>query len=166
GFRLKPGERGDVKITIACPKEAVGELMGMVSVAYQGATPGIIAPMISTAVYLEVKGTEKNNGEIVALGAGTRNGRFQVGAQIKATGNVRLRPTGTIRLLNGQGQVVSIYTVAEASPLFPGTIRDYPGIGPDKAPPAGRYTLSADLHSGTLALNAEHALIVKGNGDI
>src|ERR1035441_10062575 len=32
-FRLKPGKSRDVKITISCPKEAVGELMGMVSFA-------------------------------------------------------------------------------------------------------------------------------------
>src|SRR5882724_7982888 len=103
-FRLKPGKSRDVKITISCPKDAVGELMGMVSFTYLGDTPSMITPMISTAVYLDVTGTEKFAGEIVALGAGTRNGKFQVGAQIKATGNVRLHPIGTIRLLDAKGQ--------------------------------------------------------------
>jgi hypothetical protein len=165
-FRLKPGKSRHVKITIACPKEAVGELMGMVSFTYQGMQPSMITPMISTAIYLEVMGTERNAGEVVALGAGTRNGRFQVGAQIKATGNVRIRPAGTVQLLNDQGQTVSSYTITEGNPIFPGTLRDYPASGPDSAPAAGHYTLSAEIHSGTLELKAEQGILVKPNGDV
>ena len=165
-FRLKPGKSRDVKITIRCPKDAVGELMGMVSVAYQGMQASMITPMISTAVYLEVKGTERYAGEVLSLAAGMQNGRFQVSAQIKATGNIRLRPAGTIRLLNDQSQAISLYTVPESSPLFPGTLKDFSANGPDKALPAGRYTLSADLRSGTLELLANQEFVVKANGDI
>ncbi len=105
-FRLKPGKSRDVDITIFCPKDAVGELMGMVSFTYLGDTPSMITPMISTAVYLDVIGTERNAGEIVALAGGIRNSKFQVGAQVKATGNVRLHPTGTIDLITlGTGRI-------------------------------------------------------------
>jgi hypothetical protein len=165
-FRLKPGQSRDVNVTIRCPKEAVGELMGMVSFAYQGLEPNQITPMISVAVYLVVEGTDKNRGEIVALGAGTRAGRFQVGAQVKATGNVRLRPSGIIRVLNDQKNVVSEYSIPEPNPIFPGQARDCAGSGPDMPPPAGHYTLSADLRSGTLGLKAERGILVKANGDV
>ena len=165
-FRLKSGKSRDVKITISCPKDAVGELMGMVSVTYQGDTPSMITPMISTAVYLDVIGTERNAGEIVALGAGTRNGKFQVGAQIKATGNVRLRPSGSVRLMNDQWQPMSVYTLVEGNPLFPGTLRDFPASGPDNPPATGHYTLSAEIHSGTLELKADQGIFVKPNGDV
>jgi hypothetical protein len=165
-FRLKPGKSRDVKITISCPKDAVGELMGMVSFTYLGDTPSMITPMISTAVYLDVIGTERNGGEVMALGAGTRNGKFQVGAQIKATGNVRLRPTGTIRLMNDQWQPVSVYTLVEGNPIFPGQIRDYAANGPDNAPATGHYTLSSEIRSGTLELKADQGIFVKPNGDV
>jgi hypothetical protein len=165
-FRLNPGKSRDVKITVRCPKEATGELMGMVSFAYQGMKISMITPMISTAVYLDVIGTEKVIGEIVNLGAGTQNGKFQVGARIKATGNVRLHPAGRVRLMNDQGQMVSEYIVAEASPIFPGMTRDYAGKGPDNPPPAGHYILFADLNSGTLELKADQGILVKANGDV
>ncbi len=165
-FRLKAGKSRDVKVTISCPKDAVGELMGMVSFAYHGMQPSMITPMISTAIYLRVTGTEKNTGEIVALGAGTRNGRFQVGTQIKATGNVRLRPNGSIRLLDQEGKEVALYTVTEGNPIFPGSLRDYGATGPDKAPPPGRYKLSADISSGTYEMKNETEILVKANGDV
>jgi hypothetical protein len=135
-------------------------------VAYQGMTPSMVTPMISTAVYLEVKGTERNLGDVLSISASAPNGHFQVGIRIKATGNIRLRPTGTIRLLSAEGQVVSLYTVPETSPLFPGTIRDYLGNGPDKVPPAGNYKLSADLRSGAMELVSDQEFVVKANGDI
>jgi hypothetical protein len=165
-FRLKPGKSRDVNITITCPKDAVGELMGMVSFTYVGDQPSMITPMISTAVYLDVTGTERNAGEVVALGAGTRNGKFQVGAQIKATGNVRLRPAGTVRLMNDQWQPVFVYTLVEGNPIFPGQVRDYPASGPDNAPATGHYTLSAEIHSGPLELKADQGIFVKPNGDV
>ena len=165
-FRLKPGQSRDVTITLHCPKDAVGEVMGMVSFAYQGMTPGMVTPMISTAIYIEIEGTQKNLGEIVALGAGTRNGRFQIGAQIKATGNVRLRPVGKIRVKDDKDQVVSEYTVPELQPLFPGQMRDFTARGSDTPPPAGRYTLAADLLSGTLELKKETKILVKANGEV
>ena len=165
-FRLKAGKSRDVKITVQCPKDAVGELMAMVSFAYQALTPSMITPMISTAVYLDVAGTEKSAGEITMLGAGTRNGRFQVGAQVKATGNVRLRPTGTIQVIGEQGQVVSEYVIPEANPIFPGSGRDCAGRGPDNPPPAGRYTLAATIRSGSLELKADRGMSIKANGDV
>jgi hypothetical protein len=165
-FRLKPGKSRDIKISIRCPKEAVGELMGMVSFAYQGLQASMMTPMISTAVYLEVTGTEKVLGEIVALGAGTRNGRFQVAAQVKATGNVRLRPVGSLQILDDKGAPVADYAVPEAQPLFPGQARDCVGQGPSKPPAAGHYTLSAKLVSGPLELKEERGMVVKANGDV
>jgi hypothetical protein len=165
-FRLKPGQSREVKITLRCPKTATGELMGMVSFSYQGTKECMITPMISTAVYLEIKGTENNAGEILALGAGTRNGRFQVGAQIKATGNVRIHPAGRVYLVNDQGQNLAEYTIAEGTPMFPGTTRDYEGKGPDTVPPAGHYHLRAALASGTLQLNADSGLTVGAHGEV
>jgi hypothetical protein len=165
-FRLKPGKSREVTVKFRCPKNAVGELMGMVSFAYQGMQPSMITPMISTAVYLEVEGTEKNAGEIEAVGAGTRANQFQVGAQVKATGNVRLRPVGSIKILDDKGALVAEYKVPEANPIFPGQIRDCVGQGSDKAPVAGKYTLVALLHSGALELKKERSIEVKENGDV
>jgi hypothetical protein len=165
-FRLKPGKSRDIEITVRCPKDAVGELMGMVSFTYQGVQASMITPMISTAVYLDVEGTEKNLGEIVALGAGTRNGRFQIGTQVKATGNIRLRPIGSIRILDEKETLISEYSVPEAQPIFPGQTRDCVGQGLESPPPAGHYKLQAIIHSGSLEMKSERGILVKANGDI
>src|SRR5262249_35823617 len=99
-FRLKAGKSRDVVITLRCPKDAVGELMGMVSFAYLSLKPSSITPMISTAVYLLAAGTEVMTGEISSVNAEFKIHQFLVSAEVKATGNVRLRPVGTIRLLD------------------------------------------------------------------
>lgn len=165
-FRLKAGKSREVKLTIHCPKEAVGELMGMASFTYQGLKPGMITPMISTAIYLEVEGTEKNTGEIVSLGAGTRNGQFQVGARVKATGNIRVRPTGSILLVDDKGQGMGDYFVPEGSPIFPGATLDCAARGPGTPPLNGHYILSATIRSGTLVMRKEQKIRVKLNGDV
>jgi len=165
-FRLKPGQSRGVKITVHCPTSATGELMGMVSFAYQASKESIVTPMISTAVYLEIIGTEKNTGDVLAFGAGIRDGKLQVGVKIKATGNVRLRPSGRIYLLDEQGQRMADYVVGEATPIFPGSVKEYEGKGPTTVPPAGRYRLSADLTSGTLHLQSETGLVIESSGTV
>jgi hypothetical protein len=151
---------------VHCPKEAIGELMGMVSFSYQGLAASQITPMISTAFYVEVQGTQKNAGEITALGAGTRIGQFQVGVQVKDTGNVRLRPAGTIQLLDNKGALVTEYLVPETLPIFPGQRSDLSGRGSNTPPPAGHYRLVANLHSGTLELKREQGITVNAKGDV
>ena len=165
-FKLNPGKNHEIKITLECPKDAVGELMGMVSVAYQGMTPSMITPMISTAVYLRVLGTEKNLGDFLALTAVRRNGAFQVLAKIKATGNVRLIPSGGVQLLDNAGKTVAVYRIPEGQPLFPSQEREYLAQGPSAPPPAGRYRLVADINSGTLNLKAERGFEVKPDGSV
>src|SRR4029077_11444073 len=87
-------------------------------------------------------------------------------AQIKATGNARLRPSGTVRLMKDQSQPVVRYTLVEGNHIFPGTVRDYLANGPDTPPATGHYTLSADIHSGTLELKMDQGIFVKPNGDV
>jgi hypothetical protein len=165
-FQLKAGQSREVKITLRCPKDAVGELMGMVSFAYRGLQPSMITPMISTAVYLVAAGTEKITAEILEVAAESQSGRFGVRAKLQATGNVRLRPVGTIHLLDEKGQRVRDYLVTEGHPIFPGVIQDCVAQGPDAPPPAGRYTLSAELQSGPLVLKADRGLRVSADGKV
>lgn len=165
-FKLKSGKSRDVVVTLQCPKDAVGELMGMVSFASQEDKGSMLTSMISSPIYLRVIGTEQNTGELVALGAGTRQGVFQVGAQVKATGNVRLRPVGTIQLIDAKGTVLNDYVVPEATPIFPSQTHDCAGQGPAIPPPAGRYTLKANLVSGSLILTGERHIVVKATGEV
>ena len=62
-FNLKPGESKKVKLTISCPKEIVGEVVGMVSFLYQGEQKSMVTPMISVSMYVIAKGSEKMGGE-------------------------------------------------------------------------------------------------------
>jgi hypothetical protein len=165
-FSLKPGKSKDVTVELQCPKDAVGELMGMVSFASQPDKESMLTSMVSAPIYLRVIGTEKNTGELLAVGAGTRKGVFQVGAQIKATGNVRLRPVGIIQLVDAQGAAVADYVMPEATPIFPGQAMDCLANGPAAPPPAGRYVLKANLKSGSLDLSGERRIRVQPNGDV
>jgi hypothetical protein len=121
---MTPGEKRQVQVRVVCPKDLKGETMGMVSFSYTGASTEMITPMISVSVYLRAEGTERNEGQIVDLGAGIRDRRILIAAQVKATGNVRLRPSGRIRLAKEDGEMIADYSISEGNPIFPGEKKD------------------------------------------
>ena len=63
-FYLKSGKSRSVKLTISCPKETDGELVGMVSFRYQTEHPSMVTPMISVSMYVIAAGHDKMAGEI------------------------------------------------------------------------------------------------------
>ncbi len=165
-FHIKAGQKLPIELDVVCPKDAVGELMGMVSVSYQGVKGGTLTSMISTPVYLRVKDREKISGRIAALGAGTHEGVFLIAAKVSATGNVRLRPVGTIDLLNEEKEIMATYIVPERAPIFPGQTIDCVGQGPARAPKAGKYLLKARLTSDSLEMKDEQWFSVNKKGEV
>src|SRR4051794_37683840 len=56
-FWLKPGKTRTIDYKVTCPLDAQGELVGMVSFAYQPENPTMVTPMISVSVYVSAAGS-------------------------------------------------------------------------------------------------------------
>jgi len=165
-FTLKPGQSRTIPIKVTCPKGAQGELVGMVSFEYLTDNPGMITPMISVSTYLAIAGTEKVAGEIVELGVHRWREKLQAAVAIKSTGNVHLRPTGTLTLTDDKGKEVARFQVPVGEPAYPGQVRGYLGQGPDITLGSGHYTLNADLTYQDLHLTGSRGFSVASDGQI
>ncbi|OGR90376.1 MAG: hypothetical protein A2992_09665 [Elusimicrobia bacterium RIFCSPLOWO2_01_FULL_59_12] len=166
-FDLNPGESREVQFTVKCPKDARGELVGMVSFMHTPDQPSMMTPMISVSVYLEAAGTEQRAGEIERLAVRKWNNQIQAAVGVKSTGNVHLRPTGTIALEDSTRKEVARFPVKEGGPAYPGQGKGYFAKVPaDFQLTPGRYTARADLSYRELSLKAEDGFNVTKDGQI
>ena len=165
-FILKPGENRKVSLTILCPKQAQGELVGMVSFTYQTRESSMVTPMISVSMYVEAAGTEQISGEITELSVLRWKGKVQAAVAIKSTGNVHLRPTGHILLNDASGKTVADYIVPEENPTYPGRTQGYFGQGADAALQPGHYQASANLMYRMVPFKADRGFTVAQDGNI
>jgi len=156
-FLLKSGESRKVPVTIICPKEAQGILVGMASFIFRTAHPSTVTPMISVSIYLTPAGTEHLAGEISKLTARFWKHTLMVGAEVMATGNMHLRPSGSLLIFDDKGTQVAQYIVPQKDPVYPGQTRGFIGARQtnDAALPLGAYVLKAHLVSGDLQLDAQ-----------
>jgi hypothetical protein len=157
-FLLKPGASRKIPVTVICPKKAEGVLVGMASFIFRTDHPGTVTPMISVSIYLTAAGTERLNGEIRKLTARFWKHALTVGAEVAATGNVHLRPSGSLVIFDEKGAQVAQYVVPQKDPVYPGQTRGFIGAhqSNETAPlPLGGYVLKAHLVSGDLQMDAE-----------
>jgi hypothetical protein len=166
-FDLKPGETREVKLKVKCPETALGELVGMVSFLYVTDTPSMMTPIISVAVYMEAVGTEKVAGELQKVVVQVWQNQFQAAVSIKSTGNVHLRPTGTIAVLDKKGKELHKFPIKEGGPAYPGKDQGYFGIIPaDFKLPKGKYKAVADLQYRGLLFQGEQRFKVLKDGQV
>ena len=80
-----------------------------------------------------------------------------VGAEVMATGNMHLRPSGSLLIFDDKGTQVAQYTVPQKDPVYPGQTRGFIGARQfnESALPLGAYVLKAHLVSGDLQLDAQ-----------
>jgi len=165
-FVLKPGERRKVKLTLKCPKGAQGELVGMASFLYVAQEDQMVTPIISVSVYVAVKGTERSEGEITDLVVREWQGKIQMGVEVKSTGNVSLRPSGRISIVDAAGHEVSSQPVLESGPAYPGRVEPYVVADPNLKLKAGRYQARAQLVTRGVMMTATRDFDVADDGKI
>src|SRR5262249_49509299 len=107
-FDLKAGESREGSVLLTWPKEAEGEPVGMVSFLYVTDHPTMITPVTSVSMYVEVAGTEKVAGEVRHIAFQNVNNQMQAAVIMKATGNVHIRPLGSLTVLDAQNDEVVV----------------------------------------------------------
>jgi len=166
-FKLKPGQTQKIEITVSCPKEMLGEVVGMVSFVYQTEPPSTVTPMISVSMYVIAKGSEKLDGDVKDLIVRRWHDQAVVSAVIRSTGNVHLRPSGRLVVADAKGNELAAMPVAEGAPTYPGTENIYGGqVPPNVKLPPGTYTVKADLEYQDLKLQGSRTFKVLPDGSI
>jgi hypothetical protein len=166
-FNLNPNKKRRVKLILRCPKETEGELVGMVSFQYELKGTTMVTPIISASVYLVAEGTQKVSGEITKMDVRPWQGGLNVGATVKATGNVHVRPMGKILIEDDAGQSMTPeIPIPEGQPAYPGQERGYFNSIPNVTLKPGHYWVNADLVSGTVEMLAKQDFTVKQDGQI
>jgi hypothetical protein len=167
-FTLKPGKSRKVPVTIFCPPKAEGLLVAMASFKFHSEQPTMMTPMISVSIYLTVDGTQHAAGEIKKISVQVWQNTLAAGAEVTATGNVHLRPSGTLTVLDEQGAEAALFRVNEREPVYPGQMRGYVGVrqGENKLLTPGHYTIKVHLVSGDVTLDEAKKLEVLANGTI
>jgi hypothetical protein len=158
---LAPGEQKAVDLEIEVPDNASpGGHYGVVR--FTAAAPNTdesavsLSASVGTLVLVTVAGDIKEQANIEELSA-YKNGKptstFEYGpvdivTRIKNTGNVHVRPGGTVRITSMFGKEVASYNLNESrGSVLPGSIRKFENKL-DKKNLFGRYTIQADIAYG------------------
>lgn len=143
GFELKAGNAQKVSYKIVVPKGRKGELNAMIFIEGKPAEvkEGSIGinTSIGVPIYVMIKGTEKYRAELEDLLV-SKNSPLELAVKIKNSGNVHIRPAGSIEIKNRKGEAVFICPLNEYNyPILPNSSRTLE-IRSDKRLERGDYT--------------------------
>ncbi|NQU74042.1 MAG: hypothetical protein HQ547_04985 [Candidatus Omnitrophica bacterium] len=125
-FRLKKGEEKQINYKIKVPKNAKGELSAMIFVEAKPRKPGkgmvTINTSIGVPIYAMIEGTERFEAEVEALEVVSPL-PLELAVTIKNSGNVHIRPEGTIDIRNKEGKLLTLPLNKYNYPILPGSSR-------------------------------------------
>jgi hypothetical protein len=166
-FVLEPGASRPVEVELFCPQELDGEVVGMVSFLYRGEQASMVTPMISVSMYVIAEGREKLAGELQDIQVRRYRDQTSLNVTLKATGNVHVRPSGRLLIIDKKGKEVAAVPVPEGPPTYPGRENMYGGPVPaGTALGKGKYRVHVDLTYRGLDLKADRAFKVRGDGQV
>lgn len=156
-FILSPGEFADAKFIIAVPGDAAKEHLCAVlfdekkkseEIRPKRETANIqinLTPRFSIPVYIAIKGNEKISAQIkdMSVVSEPKNGGAWINIVLENTGNVHIRPLGTLVVLNQNSEVAKNLAIGKSLPIFPGYKETVPVLCPKLFP--GKYTAVATV---------------------
>ena len=125
-FRLKKGEERRISYKVQVPKNAKGELSAMIFVEAKPRKPkkGMIAinTSIGVPIYVMIKGTEFFEAEVETLEV-INAAPLELAVKIKNSGNVHIRPEGTIHIRNKEAKLLTLPLNKYNYPILPNSSR-------------------------------------------
>ena len=152
---LTPGQSEDVSFQVSIPKGArPGQHIGGIvakSVAQastQKSTFHVDVQSLSiVAVQLDVAGPQADRLEMTGVQASGANGYQNLLINLRNTGTTLLKPQGTLRVLDAQGNVLQNFAI-KLDTFLPDTAISYPVYMKNHPLEAGTYTLDLQLMYG------------------
>lgn len=160
---LKPGQSKEVEFSVKAPKEAVGELVGMLSFAVVPNEHSMVNQVMSVAVYGAIEGTENFKAELAGIMLSPSTGTLRVGVSVENKGNVHVRPTGIVKILDSTGKIYANIILEQGRPAYPGRKESYYGNASGVVLSSGSYVVNValtdvDRQFGIADLNKEFTL--------
>ena len=162
-FELEAGQAMPVRVSVTVPPDARGGRYGAVVVSpspilQAGGVRGtisIVVPKLAARLLVPVKGTEVVRGAITSMLAAPRPGSR--GADVKVvfrnSGNVHVRTTGELTILNADGRQLARLPIPEAL-VLPSSVREFRLTWEAGALDPGVYTVRAMMDYGAEVLVA------------
>jgi len=156
-FKLNPGEYAEAKFLIKVPKDAAQEHLCAILFDEKRALEEIkpkqktgnaqiqFTPRFSIPVYSSIKDTENSSAEIKEIRTAQESQRGGVifTVILENTGNIHIRPIGTLTIINQSGDVIKNLPIGKCLPIFPAYKEDVPVLCPRI--PAGIYSAVATI---------------------
>lgn len=150
-FTLRPGESRDVAYTVHMPTGAAGVSVNMLSFTPTVSDGMGVTTVISVSLYVTAIGTERSSWDLENISLTKSATEFRVGAVVKNTGNIHVRPAGLVKVYTAGNVPVCAMNINEGRPVYPGASR----------PISAFYTNVAALKAGSY--KAE--IVVDGAGE-
>lgn len=155
-FDLDPDRQMPVRVTVTVPADARGGRYGAIVVTPSpvlqttGArgTVTVIVPKLAAKLLVSIRGTGVLQGDLISMLAAVRpdgNGA-EVKVIFKNAGNVHLRTTGELMLLDASGRSLD-RTVLEEATVLPGGVREFK-VTWNKPLDPGTYTTRVTIDFG------------------
>jgi len=156
-FYLNPGESAEAKFLVRVPKDAAQEHLCAVLFdekrSLEEAKPKQktgnaqvrLTPRFSIPVYISIKDTENISVEIrdIRASSESQRGGLVFTVILENTGNVHIRPIGTLTIINQSGEVAKNLPIGKCLPIFPAYKEEIPVLCPKI--PAGVYSAVATI---------------------
>ncbi len=147
-FEINKDEIKNVKYTVTVPKDVKGELSVMVFVEAkpkeEAQGPVIINTSIGIPIYVMINGTEEFNAEVENVTI-KDNSPLQLMVEINNSGNVHVRPEGTVTLRDkANKEILSVPLNEYKYPILPASKRTLE-IKTDKTLVKGEYTADVKM---------------------
>jgi len=157
-FTLNSGESADAKFLIKVPQDAKEEHLCAVLFDEKRSTLETklneetgnvqiqVTPRFSIPVYVLIKGTEKISAQIKEISTFSevaKKGGVKINLTVENTGNIHIRPFGTLIIFNQNGEVVKNLSIGKSLPIFPG-YKETISVACPKMP-AGKYSAVATV---------------------
>jgi hypothetical protein len=150
---LAADQSGDFTITIKVPSNAApGGHYATVFAENQSGTVSVngaqLTPLVGTSILLKVSGQITESADVVEFS--TQRARVIPGepidftVRVRNTGNIHIKPQGTIEIYNGNVKVDEIAVNPDGLNVLPGSIRMFTAVS-NKTLPAGTYRAELSL---------------------
>ena len=153
---LKPGESQVVSLTVTIPADArpgqhLGGIVAENMAIKQGQNTGLqvnVKSLTIIAMQITLPGPIEERMAVTGVTPGGTDGRQLLLLGLRNEGTVMLKPTGTLRVNDGQGKQVQSLAL-NLDTFLPQTAIDYPVAVQNQALDAGDYEATVDLAYGS-----------------
>jgi hypothetical protein len=140
-FTLPKGQSQVFNVKILPPKGATGELIGMMSFEIDDGSESMVHSMMSQAVYVLIKGTEKFTPDISNLTVETSTAGTNVSFTCINSGNIHLRLSGSVQVFNKDEKLLIDEPISTGGPFYPGMGFNFKRTIGDRILKEGTYKL-------------------------